>query len=406
MSITMTDIDWEALKSPCPKQAWYITSRQLSKDLFESKMIAVPKIQEALSYKLLTCFTKPEYLADAEALSEDSDFYLMGSAVDLMSITDDPEAIDLLDVNESSQSDLSWNGSSGEKVVKFELMGLTKEAVDWSSFAEGDLIYDGNKLVSNPSSPNRRKIYVLTSVLYASEVRIQICVHGEEFRGTVKVKIPVAFSYTKFPVDSIGIVKPAIRLEDGHGIRSTFSTEFLRKECTANDVMKTTEDQNCAVVDPLVEHIKRSGLPLLLRKPTPNDGNCWWHAVADQIDLFKLTDKPRKYWRLRQEVCDYIPDCPHASQWIEVVFDNSPEELRRFIQRQRHDGTWTDDYGIMCQATALYVGRNIRLVGTANIGQDQSYTKLEAGEEADTLPPFYIGYYQDKHYQSLELVDS
>ena len=403
----MTDIDWEALKSPCPKQAWYITSWQLSKDLFESKMIAVPKIQEALSYKLLTCFTKLEYLADAEALSEDSDFYLMGSAVDLMSMNVHPEAIDLLDVNESSKSDLTWNGSSEDKVVKFDLMGLTIEGVDWSNFAEGDLIYDGNKLVSNPSRPNRRKIYVITSVLYASEVRIQICVHGEEFRGTVKVKIPVAFSYTKFPVDSIGIVKPAIRLEVGHGIRSTFSTEFLKKECAANDdVGKTTQDPNCASLDPLVEHIKRSGLPLLLRKPTPNDGNCWWHAVADQIVLFGMNDKPRKYWRLRQEVCDYIPDCPHASQWIEGLFDKSQEEFRRFIQRQREDGTWTDGYGIMCQATALYVGRNIRLVGTANIGQDQSYTKLEAGEEADTLPPFYIGYYQDKHYQSLELVDS
>ena len=217
----------------------------------------------------------------------------------------------------------------------------------------------------------------------------------------------MAFSYTKFPVDSIGIVKPAIRLEVGHGIRSTFSTEFLKKECAANDdVGNTTQDPNCASLDPLMEHIKRSGLPLLLRKPTPNDGNCWWHAVADQIVLFNMNDKPQKYWRLRQEVCDYIPGCPNASQWIENLFNNSPEDFRRFIQRQREDGTWTDGYGIMCQATALYVGRNIRLVGTANFGQDQSYTKLEAGEEADTLPPFYIGYYQDKHYQSLELVDS
>ena len=67
-------------------------------------------------------------------------------------------------------------------------------------------------------------------------------------------------------------------------------------------------------------------------------------------------------------------------------------------------GTWTDNLGIMCQATAFYVGRNINIVGTANTGHSQSFTKIQAGDEADKHPPFYIGYYQDKHYQSLQLV--
>ena len=44
-------------------------------------------------------------------------------------------------------------------------------------------------------------------------------------------------------------------------------------------------------------------------------------------------------------------------------------------------------------------------MGTANRGQEQPFTKLEAGEEADKLPPFYIGYYQGSHYQSLEKID-
>ena len=41
-------------------------------------------------------------------------------------------------------------------------------------------------------------------------------------------------------------------------------------------------------------------------------------------------------------------------------------------------------------------------MGTANYGQQQSFTRLEADSEADKFPPLYIGYYQDKHYQSLE----
>ena len=50
------------------------------------------------------------------------------------------------------------------------------------------------------------------------------------------------------------------------------------------------------------------------------------------------------------------------------------------------------------------VGRNIHIVGTANSGQKQCFTKLEANDEANKFPPLYIGYYQDKHYQSLEWV--
>ena len=43
-------------------------------------------------------------------------------------------------------------------------------------------------------------------------------------------------------------------------------------------------------------------------------------------------------------------------------------------------------------------------MGTANYGQPQVFTKLEADSEADKFPPLYIGYYQDNHYQSLQWV--
>lgn len=83
------------------------------------------------------------------------------------------------------------------------------------------------------------------------------------------------------------------------------------------------------------------------------------------------------------------------------------------MARHRRLGTWTDNLGIMCQATALFLGkiyhdciiwcwiifdllsgRNIHIVGTANMGQEQSFTKLEAGDGAAKFSPLYIGYYQ------------
>lgn len=79
----------------------------------------------------------------------------------------------------------------------------------------------------------------------------------------------------------------------------------------------------------------------------------------------------------------------------------------------------TDDYGIIPQVTAYYLGkstishhytalilcsgRNIHIIGTANAGHQQLYTKLEGGEGAENHQPIIIGFYQTlKHFVSLE----
>ena len=47
------------------------------------------------------------------------------------------------------------------------------------------------------------------------------------------------------------------------------------------------------------------------------------------------------------------------------------------------------------QATATLIGREVRLVGTANIGQKgEGYTTLESVRGSEYLSPLYIGYYQ------------
>ena len=54
------------------------------------------------------------------------------------------------------------------------------------------------------------------------------------------------------------------------------------------------------------------------------------------------------------------------------------------------------------QATALAVGREFRLMGTANIGQMPGYTTLESLPGTETKKPLTIGYYQNVHFTSLE----
>jgi len=151
----------------------------------------------------------------------------------------------------------------------------------------------------------------------------------------------------------------------------------------------------------LQSHIREHNLNLVPREATRNDGNCWYDAIADQIVLHDVPDKPTNHVDLRQAVCDAIPKLPQAKEWIQNLFGDEATFLD-FLEEHKTTGIWTDSLGIMCQATALFVGRNVHIVGTANIGQGFAFTKLESVEEAEDFPPFTVGYYQDRHYQSLQ----
>ena len=146
-----------------------------------------------------------------------------------------------------------------------------------------------------------------------------------------------------------------------------------------------------------------SKLPLIRRKPTLSDGNCWYDAIVDQMDLLGIPGNGVDHTRLRAEVCKAIPSFPQASDWIKDLFENSERNFKKFLSKHSRPGIWTDDKGIMCQATSLYLGRNIHVVGTINAGHPENFTKVGC-PGADAFPPLYVGYYQDKHYQSLQLV--
>ena len=58
------------------------------------------------------------------------------------------------------------------------------------------------------------------------------------------------------------------------------------QETIPNDFIQDIDDQSVSSrgdTDPLLKHISSSALPLKLRPQTPGDGNCWYHAIADQV---------------------------------------------------------------------------------------------------------------------------
>ena len=125
-----------------------------------------------------------------------------------------------------------------------------------------------------------------------------------------------------------------------------------------------------------------------------SDGNCWYGAVVDQIKLHNLPDLPHDHAGLRKLVVNEIPNLPQFEEWKSKLFP-SKQSMLTFLRVHAKLGQWTDIQGIMCQATALVVGREIRLVGTANIGQlGPGYTVLESVPGADKKEALNVGYYQ------------
>ena len=117
-----------------------------------------------------------------------------------------------------------------------------------------------------------------------------------------------------------------------------------------------------------------------------------------------ITGKLRDHLGMRAAVCDAMVSMSEAEEWSENHFGGSWWSYLQFVTANSLPGTWTDEAGIMVQATAIFLGRIIRVVGTINAGHGDGWTTIEAGAEAELLPPLHIGYYQDWHYQSLALV--
>ena len=72
-------IKWNELVSTDPKAAWSLTSVEIAKDMFNSEMIVVPRIDEAPYFDLMVCFSKSGKKTTLEIsnfLRGDYDFHL------------------------------------------------------------------------------------------------------------------------------------------------------------------------------------------------------------------------------------------------------------------------------------------------------------------------------------------
>ena len=95
------------------------------------------------------------------------------------------------------------NWHSGKKAIKVEMKDISKEAVNLS-INDGNVVLDTFK----DSLKSIDSIYIISEVIFAERVQITVNV-GYQTKRKIFERIPVAFSYKRFPVDNKGVLHEA-----------------------------------------------------------------------------------------------------------------------------------------------------------------------------------------------------
>ena len=211
-------VEWNQLQSASNlKTAWSIASNELGRFISSAEglgeeVIAVPRLEEAAFYDLMVCFSKFKAHRFVLPFSKDYDFHLHGHMTDILGeLADHKKLLECCknpsngDLNKENLT-FSVHNKGGEKEVTITLDGLKKKVVNWAGISSGQLILDTEKV----DLEGRRILYIITEVIYANKVSVSSKVGSDVKEEAMSTSgVPVAFAYTKFPVDKEGIIKEA-----------------------------------------------------------------------------------------------------------------------------------------------------------------------------------------------------
>ncbi|XP_072039985.1 uncharacterized protein [Amphiura filiformis] len=162
--------------------------------------------------------------------------------------------------------------------------------------------------------------------------------------------------------------------------------EWIVQQASYHDVAKALK-QNC----------RRLGLQF--HGQTPGDGNCFFHAVSDQLNLLGLPSQSAV--DLRQSVVTFMR-CNSTIQGPEgpVDFTKLYPDWSGYCDKMAQDGEWCDH--VVLVATAHLLRRNIMVVTSSPQSQsDQTVCWIRSGASFSGNP-IMVGHLWEWHYQSLQ----
>ena len=118
---------------------------------------------------------------------------------------------------------------------------------------------------------------------------------------------------------------------------------------------------------------------------------------------------PTDHNLLRKMVVDTLGSHNNRMDWAQAVFRGKLAKYNNFVKEQKVPGTWTDEAGIIVAATADYLGVTYHIAGDNNCNKnsDNPILVVEGNKKEQDIESnvvFHIGYYQDKHFQSLKVI--
>ena len=177
----------------------------MAKELFPG-LLPVPHLLQADYYDLMVCFTKCRANVIDKMAGLGPVYRLHGHIADLVTTekTDIPELVVMC--KHPSKEDISLPNFSrtwtkGDKAIMVKLGGLSKLVTNWT-ISEGKLVLD----TSIKELTEAGKVYVITEVIYAETVIVEVDSKKKSEASEMK-RIPVAFSYFKFPMSSEGVLQ-------------------------------------------------------------------------------------------------------------------------------------------------------------------------------------------------------
>ena len=213
-----SEIDWDLLGETNLKVAWRLVSRLLGKDCFPG-MLPVPNIEEANYYSLMVSFIRHKGLQKKLSING-PEFQLKGHIVEVARLykedgNPDTDMAELLNVCshlykakvELNCKRCQWQ--QGDMTILVEMSGLVKHVIDWSHMSEGHLVID--KSIEGLEKVN--SIYIISEVVYTNHLKMKVNVGGLTLSDEIKKKTPVAFKYTKFIADPLGVLKAKVYFE-------------------------------------------------------------------------------------------------------------------------------------------------------------------------------------------------
>ena len=207
----MVKIDWNSLKNADVNIAWRLAADAMMADNIFPEMLVVRNIENVPYFDLMVCFTKkPSGFLDR--LVGSSEYQIQGHITDLVKRVGNPKTdlknlvemcSDIRKKKPEVEGDINiWH--SGKKTIKMEMNDISKEAVNLS-INDGNVVLDTFK----DSLKGIDSIYIISEVIYAERVQISVNI-GYQTKRKIFERIPVAFSYKRFPVDNKGVLHEAV----------------------------------------------------------------------------------------------------------------------------------------------------------------------------------------------------